>query len=647
MASSGGASSSTRGKSWFTNFSTQIPAKSFSAANLEAFAATAGALAGLEQDIEQAKAAFFAARGAPLNDESVNAKTIRRNEGRSGLYRDTLQNVRHSYVLNLYNQGRLRSLEGMTQSQAAAAGVSGAGEVSKKDVEDILARAGIVGANVGDAQQRAAILQYLRAQTPLGFKTNALEELARRLKIVGFTTITDAAGNTLQGDAKKEALYDLILGQLSGQAAPARRGAAAANLLAVGPVAGVGDILRQFNVNDAAGLSGLTVERLRQIAKAASLVSSGTKSVLINRIANAGGYNALPSAAEANQRVLDIIALSGPAFDQALAQARAIDPAVLNQVSVANIRELARALQLRAQAAPGQRTTGQLSRQAIIELLTGARAPQAASQELRRNIRASREACSNASLLDVQDAARAAGIYFTNNTSKEELCDALFGQALQRASQLLLGRGGELTNIYNTANANERAALISRLAQDAGLTGVTDFNSLLNRWLASHYQGLALAQGANQADVTAFLASGALPASDIALYNLGRVFSDLDPNLASSRAAAADREARLRLLYNSFINQFSAGEAAALGAFQRGLPQYSFRGARSPGAAYAPLANNRPATTASANRARSPLSPRLTSSVAAAAYGGGAALPGEAAAQARLAAASGAPPAFI
>jgi hypothetical protein len=148
---------------------------------------------------------------------------------------------------------------------------------------------------------------------PAGFKTNALEELARQLGVRGFSTIANASGGSLTGPAKREALYRMIVSQITGtgsgrEAGPAAQGGAAA---AAGPAAGgIREELARRQISSAGALTSLRVDQLRVLAKSFGLASSGKKGELINRIAAQAGFDALPTQEDVQRQLDQIIQMA-------------------------------------------------------------------------------------------------------------------------------------------------------------------------------------------------------------------------------------------------------------------------------------------------------------------------------------------------
>lgn len=564
---------SSRNKKEYNTFDPRLDPSDYRAENLDRFILTAGAAAYDKylDELNRMKAQlldeYAREKGVdPDKYRNVNVANLRGSEddeyqrwkkeiaklhgdgSRRGPYRNALQQFRFDTARDLFDRGMVGSINDVTQSEAANAKI--ANQISKEEVASKYSSLGESG-----------FISWVKDQIPEGFKTNALEEIARLLKVRGFSTVKGT------GDKKKVELYNLIMSKVGGQVKNSTRSPGSTSISST-----LRDELERKGIKSAGTLTGMRVDELRNLAKQYGLSSSGRKAELINSIASSAGLGVLRGKEDVAADVDDLINLARNDPIGARERARNLDPNELDQVSLPKMRELYTALRLRKEEPSGTRT-GAPSKSHIIALLVGEQSETSRSRESRTLLTSDRDACMDSDLESVQKAARDLRIP-TLGLSKSQLCDKIYGYHLARISELILNRGVDLQRIANLSPEEQKTEL-RRLAPSLQVGRVDSLDELVRKWLRSHYESRALnLYPRRREDVITFIDTGVLPQNDAAVNDLAIIFSDVRRDM--SNMSAYDRRQALSALYDRFVNRLNMGGSTGANTFLANLPRFGF-----------------------------------------------------------------------
>lgn len=491
---SASGSSGGRGKPWQTVFNPALGPDAYKVDNLEAFILTAGRdeFDAYKDELERATNAALldARRRAGLPDVAVTAEdktraaAINQATARTGAYRQMSQNLRWGVVTRLHQAGRIQPLA------APAAGVAAGrpGRTTEINMDAVTGRWTTLMAemNVGedDAGLKKAFVDWVASTGPEGYKTNALEQAARLLKARGFSTIKGT------GDSKKYALYNLVMRSVghAERATPAGVPVAAVAARAVvtvpsGNIEALRRELRRRGITNAGQLQAQLRNELVMIAKIGGLKASGLKADLVNSIAAAVSFQELmlPAAAEAKIKELTVLAITDR--DSAIAQARALGADVLGNVSLATMRDFARAASLDI-----PRTT---SRENIIHKLTGQRSAVSERAQRREEIlRGGEAACENASMAEIQAIARDLGLEVVG-LSKARLCAGIRAHEGARQAQAILSNLPTIERLSREPDNQARVDQWTTFLGRHSLPVTWNLDNIPSQWFDVHYKSRA------------------------------------------------------------------------------------------------------------------------------------------------------------
>lgn len=577
-SSTGGDSS--RGKLDYREFNPLLGPEYYKAENLEKFIMTAGAEEfdrfkdALARERKRLMDEFVRASGLdPHQYDNVNISTLsgqalsdyqawkarisalHRDIARTGEYRKALQALRYNTVTRLHREGKIRSLDEVSQTEAANVGL--AKEVTKADVINKVREMG-----------REGFIEWLQDQVPEGFRANALEEAARQLQVRGFSNIPE------KGPAKKVRLYNLIMQQTGGNVRGSIRSESTVQGQAAQTPQNLNLIqeLQRRGIQNVGQLTAMTSNDLRELAKQFNVPATGKKINVINSIAAAAAMGVIRDEQSIIADIDELIRLAATDPATARERGRALNPDELTNVNLQKMRQLATALRL-SREYPRQGRGGAPSRELIIQTLTGQRTAKSLSREAKQEITTNPTACMQADLQTVQRIAQELRIPITGLT-QAQICDRIYASHLAHVSELFLRRGEDLRRIA-ALPADRQNAEVRRMANLIRLTGVQNLDDLLRQWLTAHYRARAINLfPARQQDVLNFIETGNLPQNPDAVRDLAVVFSDIHRGMYNM--SDEERRAALSGLYTQFIQRLRQGGQNAVGAFLANLGRYGF-----------------------------------------------------------------------
>jgi hypothetical protein len=476
----------------------------------------------------------------------ANMNTIRMSASKTGAYRQALQKLRYDKVMQLYREGRLGRLDELSVSESISAGLTK--EVNKDTVQRYF-----------DDHTPEEFAKWLSQQQPVGFKTNALEQAGRLLKVKGLYSIKE------KGLDRKVAIFNLIMRE-TGYAT-----------LGQGTVPVNDDLaryLRDKGITYVGDLSAMRADDLKNLARRFGLTTSGLKADLINNIAKAAGMGEMQSRSQIIHNVKSITELANTDRLAAREQASQLDPNELLQVSLEDMRLLAEKLALHREYPQTGARGGAPSRELIIRTLTGKATSKSKSDTLNSAVKANPEMCYATDPDIVESIARQMKIP-TIGLTTGQICDKIYAYHLSRVSELILRRGGDIEKIA-ASPASDQPAQVKRLATTLKLgSSVNTLDDLIRLWLNDHYRARAGTLFPNRkGDVDAYLSSGTLPADPLALRDLGVIFSDVRRDMYSMDDA--QRREAMGYLYDNFIARLQRGGSGAVSSFLANLPKFSF-----------------------------------------------------------------------
>lgn len=556
MASRSRSSGTSRAQ-MFETFDPSTGLNFYSTANMEAFAKAAGLADGYKAAEREAARRLYEGAGIPAGELKVTDPEYPRKSAfsKTKAFKDGMYMARFNFLRD--NARSLRPLTGMTQSDLASIGAA-----KLITVEALQAKLAELGVVQSQPATWAAAVDWLSRQNPAGWQTVALETAASFFNVPNRTT----AIKGLTGQAKKDALYEMLVATLTGrqanvQSRPDSRSAVPSTGFAA---------MNMTQIKEFAKQRGLNIPR----------ISSLRRNELVDAvIAAMGGESAGMAVSDIQAQVSELVAQSRSGNRAAALQAfQNMNPDELYALGATALQQLYRDLNLSTEYR--QRFQNRApSGTGIVELLTGQAPGRSRSRQARTDIIQNRDACASADLAEVRRVAESRGVRVLPGMSQADICRELNASYLMDLSALMLGRAqaGELSAVA-ALTGNAQTARLNTLANNLQMRGVTSLSELINRWLESHYLGRALSLYPRaEADVRAFLQSGSLPQSESALRNLANVFGDIDRNLVN--AAAADQRAGLNALYSNFIQRVRAGDVRAI---EQNASRFNFGAARSP-----------------------------------------------------------------
>lgn len=574
---------SSRGKNNYNQFNPNLGPEFYKAENLEKFILTAGAQAYDTFKNEQAQEKkrlmdkYVTDSGAnPHQYDNTNVQTLQGNAltayndwkrqiaalhqgiARTGEYRKVLHTHRYNTVMRLHQNGQLKSLNSVSQAEAANVGL--AREITKADVINKIQTMG-----------RETFLQWLNTQSPEGFKANALEEAARQLQVRGFSTISGT------GNPRKVNLYNLIMQQTGGRARGNTRSGEES-----GTSQGSAQInnnlsqeLQRRGISNTGQLTAMRSDDLKELAKQFGVPQTGKKAEVINSIAATAGMGTMRNPEQVISDVDALIRLAATDPATARRNASSLDPNELLQVPLPKMRQLATALQLRREFAQRQGAArgGAPSRELIIQTLTGTRTERSLSRENREQIISNKNTCLSADPEVVRRIAESLRIP-TLGLTHAQVCDRIFAAHLSRVSELILKRGGDIQEIAQLPQ-QEQSARVKALARTLRLNNVNTLGDLIAEWMLAHYQArTGTLFPDRQKDVMDFIMYGNLPEDSGAVRDIGVIFSDVRRDMYNMQDQ--QRREALQGLFNQFIRRIDRGEQAGINAFLANLGRFGF-----------------------------------------------------------------------
>lgn len=468
----------------------------------------------------------------------------------TNVYRNALRQFRYDRVLKLDRAGKLVPLDQVSKAQAVSSGLSRG--ISQKVVED-----------KGNTEGPQALFDWVSQQSPLAFNANALEEVARRLKVKGFSNIKT------KGDQRKIDLYNLIMGNTGATTSTRVPTQMATTLLGE---------LENRGITSVGQMDALRVDDLRALTKRYGIqVKSGArKAVLIDAIAMAAGLDSMRPLSNIEADIDSIIQLALTDPIRAREQGRSLDPNELGQVSVKKMKQLFDALRLRKELneRDGKSRTGSPSRDLIIQILTGSRTARSLSRQEDKSIKSDRNTCLNSSEEDVNRIAKGLKIV-TLGLSKEHICDRIYAYYLGNMSQRLISRGADLEGLARLPQDKQRAE-VRKLANTLKINGNVDsVDDLLRMWVDAHYLAKVLTLYPSKEGILRnYLERGTIPDVPSDVDILASLVSDANRGITTMDDEG--KRAALRVFYNQFIQRVQQGGARSIGTFLANLGKYGF-----------------------------------------------------------------------
>lgn len=538
--------------------------KAYTPDNLRRFVASAGESYLKEYDLgladiqkkafAEGEAAKEAELGRLLND--TEKKAVHRKIGISGAYRKRLNDFRWDYIMSLYDEG----LELTAKPKLER-------EISIDKVGEIWASEGEEG-----------LKSWFLDQDATSFKTNALNEVAKKLNVAGRTTIKSSEGARIIGNDKKVALYELIKADITGQApAPKRvRGRFKGDKVAVPAVVTVDPkvkkVLADAGITSVEDLRVLTSVQLKDLLGKANLSKTGNKPDLIDRLAAYGGLTRLRARADVAEQISAIMERATTDPESALMELRSISQEELDLLEVNELRRLAGQLDLRDEKGKSLKTG---TKTAIIFALTGKQVARSRSAEKREQILVSRNACMGASKLEVDRIAKTLGITVTPGMTQGQICSAIFATHLKQVSVGFLKEAPGAIEKILKLSADKQGPAFRALSKRLGLPETSTLGGLMREWLRAHYTARATTiYPGSEAIVEKFYTTGTVPTSAASLNALAMVFSELNNKLVGM--TNEEKRQALKDIYERFIRVIYEDGAEAKALLEERLPQFSF-----------------------------------------------------------------------